>query len=258
MIKLLLADFYRMYSQKLLWTTVISMVIIAFSLCVMQHTAMDYSVSLDRVIFLPMTFYGIAMAALVGIFIGDDFNDGTIRNKIISSKTRAAVYFSDLLTCQTAGITVYLLTTLFTLCISINQFEINMTTAEIMSFMALGIFTCLSYCGIYCILSMLVGNKTHAITICMALSFFFLFLSLQTNSVLVQKEYVDGVLNPHYVYGIKRLVYILLQDINPTGQVAQLSSMTCLNPIRFIIVDVVLIIFTVAFGVLGFNKKDIK
>lgn len=258
MIKLLRADLYRMYYKKWLWITVSAMAITAFALCVMQHTAMSYVVALDRVIFLPMTFYGIAMAALIGIFTGDDFNDGFIRNKIASGKTRASVYLSNLLTCRAAGITVYLLTTLTALGIGVIWFEINVTAADVLSFTALGLLTCLAYSGIYCMISTIVGNKAHSIVICMALSFFLLFLCLHTNEVLVQKEFVDGAFNPHYARGIRRIVFELLHDINPTGQAAQLSSMKCLSPVRFIIVDAVLILFTDAFGIWKFDKMDIK
>lgn len=257
MVNLLRMDLYRMYCKKWLWTAVSAMVFVAVAFCIMQHTAMDYVVALDRVIFLPMTFYGIAMAALTGIFIGDDFNDGVIRNKIISGKTRASVYFSNLLTCQAAGITVYLLTTTVTLGVGVNWFEINVTTAQIVFFTVLGALTCLAYGSIYCVISILAANKSHAIAICMALSFFLLFLCLHTNDTLVQKEIVNGAFNPHYVQGVKRIVYETLHDINPTGQVAQLSAMRFLNPVRFILVDVVLIPAMTAFGIWRFYQKDI-
>lgn len=258
MIKLLRADLYRMYCKKWLWMTVGAMAAAAFALCVMQHTAMSYVVKLDRVIFLPMTFYGIAMATLIGIFTGDDFNDGFIRNKIASGKTRASVYLSNLLACRAAGITVYLLTTLTALIIGIGWFEINVTATEVMSFTAMGILTCLAYSGIYCMISMLAGNKTHAIVISMALSFFLLFLCLHTNEIMVRKEFIDGATNPHYAQGVRRIVYELLHDINPTGQAAQLSAMKCLSPVRYIVVDAVLILLTDAFGIWKFNKVDIK
>lgn len=258
MINLLRVDFYRMYRKKWLWAAVTAMVFVAVAFCIMQHTAMDYVVALDRVVFLPMTFYGIAMAALAGIFIGDDFDDGVIRNKIIAGRTRASIYLSNLLTCQAAGITVYLLTTTVALGVGINWFEVNVTAAQIVFFTALGTLTCLAYCSIYSMISTLTGNKSHAIAICMALSFFLLFLCLHTNETLVQKEIVDGVSNPHYVQGVKRIVYELLHDINPTGQVAQLSAMSFLNPARFILVDVVLIPVTTAVGIWRFHKKDIK
>lgn len=256
--KLLPADFYHMYSRKWFWLCSVAMILIAVMLCIMQYTAMDYAVAIDRVIFLPMAFYGVALAALISIFVGEDFNDGVIKNKIISGKTRRAVYFSNLIVSWSACIAVYVLTIATSLAIGVNCFEINVTAGEIINFAVLGMFTCLTYGSIYCTITILNGNKAIAITVCMGLAFFLLFLCLHSNSMLVQQEYVDGVINPHYVTGIKRTIYEVLHDVNPFGQAAQLSDMTCINPVRFVVVDFIWMIVTSFLGGLFFDKKDIK
>ena len=258
MSRLLNADFYRMYSKKLLWLCTLSMMVAAAALCLMQYTAMDYEVSLDRVIFLPMAFYGIAVSVLIGVFTGEDFSDGVIRNKIISGHSRYSIYTSNLLVCYSACIIVYIMTIITALGIGINWFDINVTTEEVMRFAALGIFTCLAYSSIYCMITMLVRNKTAAIAMCMAIAFGMLFLALHTNAFLMRPEYKDGALNPQYAVGIKRILYEFLYDVNPTGQAAQLSMMKCLNPMRFILIDVLWVLITGILGTWMFNKTDIK
>ena len=62
----------------------------------MQYSGMDYVVALDRVVFLPLSFYGVIAAALVSLFIGEDFSDGCIRNKIVSGKSRSSVLISGI------------------------------------------------------------------------------------------------------------------------------------------------------------------
>jgi hypothetical protein len=76
--------------------------------------------------------------------------------------------------------------------------------------------------------------------------------------MLVQQEYVDGTINPHYMTGIKRTIYEVLHDVNPFGQAAQLSDMKCINPVRFVVVDFIWMTVTSFLGVLFFDKKDIK
>lgn len=258
MSRLLRADFYHMYCKKWIWLCVLSMMFIAVGFCIMQYTAMDYEVGLDRVIFLPMSFYGVAIAALISILVGEDFSEGIVKNKIISGRTRVSIYFSNLVVSWAACITVYLLTVATAWGIGVNFFEVNVTISEIMRFVVLGCFTCLSYGSIYCMITISAGNKTIAVAICMSLAFVMLFLCLHSNSILVQTEYKDGIWNPHYVVGIKRLVYELLHDINPSGQAAQLSEMKCLNPVRFIAADLIMMVVTGVGGVLFFYKKDIR
>lgn len=254
---LLRSDAYHMYRKKWIWLCVAAMVLITIAFCVMQYTAMDYSVTVDRVIFLSMTFFGIAVAALISIYAGEDYSDGVIKNKIISGHSRRTIYLSKYIVGLTACVVVYLFTLMVSIPIGVHYFEVNVTTGEIIKFVILGVFTCLAYGSIYFMITMITGNKSVAVAICMALAFAMLFLSLNINSSLVQEEYKDGILNPHYVGGAKRLLYEFLFDLNPTGQVAQLSQMKCLSPIRFVLVDLLWVLLSCVTGVFFFKKKDI-
>jgi hypothetical protein len=61
----------------------------------MQATAMDYTVPLSRVIFLPMSMYCVTMAAFVSVFVGTDFSDGFIRNKLLTAEHRYSLVISQ-------------------------------------------------------------------------------------------------------------------------------------------------------------------
>lgn len=255
---LLHADFYRMYAKKWFWLCTLAMILIALAFCMMQYTAMDYAVALNRVIFLPMSFYGVVMAALISKFTGDDFSDGVVRNKIIAGKSRAAIYASNMLAGWAACITVYLLTVGFSVGLGIHLFPVNVTVSQTVFYTILGLFTCITYSSLYHMITMLIGNKTTAVVICMSTSFVMLFLCLHTNQILVQSEFKNGVLNPNYVTGTRRVICELLHDFNPTGQAAQLSEMNLLNPVRFVVSDLALAGITCAAGMIGFGRKNIK
>ena len=92
----------------------------------------------------------------------------------------------------------------------------------------------------------------------MGLAFGMLFLCLHTNEVLVQTEYKDGVLNPHYVGGVRREICSLLHDINPCGQAAQLSAWEVWHPIRALLISLLVIAGSSAMGCLLFRRKDVK
>ena len=258
MSKLLRAELYRMYRKKPLWLCSLFMMAVAVVFVIMQATALNYTVGLNRVIFLPMSFYGIAVAAMSSLFIGEDFSDGFIRNKLTAGSTRTAIYLSSMLVTALGCITVYLLTLTVSLGLGILFFEINVTAGNVLFYVVLGLFTTLAYASIFGMTSLLMGNRSSSVVVCMGFAFILLFLCLHTNQVLMQPEYKDGLFNPHYASGIRRTLYGFLHDLNPSGQAAQLSAMECFHTIRFLLADVLWIFLSDTLGLWFFHKKDIR
>ena len=255
--RLLYVDMHRMFCTRWLRLSLAFMVTAAAAMAVMQRTAMSYSVSIDRVIFLPMAFYGIAVAALVSLFVGDDFGDGVIKIKILAGGSRRAVYCSALLACWAGCAALYLATVATALVLGLILFPINVTFGQVVFYLALGLLTSLAYGGIFCMLSMLIGNRSAGAVACMALSVAMLLLCLHSNQVLAQKAYQNGVANPAYAAGAKRILYGLIHDLNPSGQATQLSSMQCLHPPRYIGTDLLWIIVSAVCGRILFERKEI-
>lgn len=255
--RLLSADAIRISRDKWFWLCLSGMFAMAIAFMVMQHTAMDYTVPLSRVIFLPMTFFGMAAAALVCLFVGEDFSDGFIRNKIIAGHSRQSIFASNLIVSSIACTAIYLIITLFVASLGCLFFEIDVSLSRFLQYLVMGMGMCLAYGSIYCTITMICGNKTTATVICMGLSFFLLCVCLHTNQILVQPEYKNGLPNPAYVDGLVKTVYGYLHDLNPTGQAAQLSSMKIFNPARWILCDILWIVFSGA-GCAIFSRKNIQ
>lgn len=258
MSRLLRSDFYRMYHNKKIWLCAAAMITIAIFFIVMQYSAMDYTVAFSRVIFLPMTFYGIVTPALISVFVGDDFSDGVIRNKIVAGRKRSSIYMSNLLCVWSACVLLYTVTVAVTVGIGINFFENDVVLADFLTCFVLGLFTGVAFGSIFCMLSMLIGEKATSVMVCMGLAFGMLFLCLHTNQIIVQEQYKNGVQNLHYVSGMRRIVYEILHDFNPYGQAAQLSSMEYLNPLRWVVADVFWVVAAMGLGIVLFRRKDIK
>lgn len=258
MSRLLRADAFRMYRGKWFWLSLGGMLLMAVAFIVMQYTAMDYSVPLSRVIFLPLSFYGVAVAALVSMFVGEDFSDGFIRNKIIAGRSRSSIFLSNLIVSWTACVLIYVIITLFTFVVGSGFFEIDVTLTEFCRYLLLGTFMCLAYGSIFGTVTMLTGNKAVSVMLCMGLAFLLLFLCLHTNQIMVQPEYKDGVLNPHYVDGVKKVLYGILHDVNPSGQAAQLSAMKIFHPVRWIACDIGWLLAAAGVGTVLFQRSDIR
>ncbi len=258
MIRILRADFIRLRRSFAFRLSLIGMLVLAAAFMFIQATAMDYTVPLSRVIFLPMSMYGIAMAAFVSVFVGTDFSDGFIRNKLLTAENRSSLVISQIIVSCVGCIIVYIVVTAFSAGIGRFFFENNVDDVVFLRFIIIGIGMSVATGCLFSIITMICGNKTQAIILCMGLAFGMLFLCLHTNEVLVQTEYKDGVLNPHYLGGVRREICSLLHDINPCGQAAQLSAWEVWHPIRALLISLLVIAGTSALGCLLFRRKDVK
>ena len=258
MMKLLRADLIRLKRSFAFKLTLLGMLVLAIFFMSMQATGMDYTVPLSRVIFLPMSMYGIGMAAFVSVFVGTDFSDGFIRNKLLLAKDRSSFVISEIIVSSIACVIVYTLITIFTASIGRFFFENNVDTIVFLQFFLLGLLMSIVTGCLFSVLTMLCGNKTHAIILCMGLAFCMLFLCLHTNEILVQTEFKNGIINPHYVGGIRRTLCSILHDLNPCGQAAQLSSWQVFHPIRALFINVIMIIVSSSLGCILFHRQDIK
>lgn len=255
--RLLSADVVRIFRSKWFWLCLGGMLTLAGAFVVMQYTAMDYTVPLSRVIFLPMSFYGMAVAGLVSLFVGEDFSDGFIRNKIIAGHSKQSIFASHLIVSSLACTVIYFTVTLFAASLGCLFFEIDVSPARFQQYLSMGTFMCLAYSSIYCCITMVCGNKTTATVLCMGLAFFLLCACLHTNQVMVQPEYKNGIPNPAYVDGTAKVIYGFLHDLNPSGQAAQLSAMHIFHPGRWILCDFLWVLIFGA-GCSVFRRKNIQ
>jgi len=254
--RLLNADLSRIFRSKWFWLCLGGMLGLSVVFVLMQYTAMDVKVPLSRVIFLPMSFYGLASAALASLFAGEDFSDGFIRSKLIAGHAKCSVFASLLLTVTLACILVYLLTTLFTAAAGCMLFERNVSLLRFVQYLGMGVGMCVACSCICCTLTMLCANKTTAVLLCVGLAFGLLCLCLHTHQVMVQPQNKNGLPNPAYVDGVAKAVYGILHDLNPSGQAAQLSAMQVFRPSRFLLCDLFWLL-TAGVGCALFSRKDI-
>lgn len=237
------ADLYTLFRLKWIKLCTVFMLLVVFGMVLLQKTAMAYTVKIDRVLFLPMVMYGIAVAILISMTTGSDYDGAFIRNKLFAGNRRSRIYLSKEIANLVGGIGLYIATVMFTILISFGLFERNATPIKVLAFFLLGLFTCLVYIAIFSMVSLLSGNKATSGVVCLVLAFVLLFLSLYSHSILSQQ-------------GTESVLHEFLYDLNPTGQIAQISSMQCLNPTRYILLDCLLVLATNGVGLFFFSKKE--
>ena len=107
--KILKAELYKIFHEKWLYLACFFMIIFSIGFILMQKTAMSYTVGINRVVFLPMVMYGIVISVLISLFVSEEFDDGFIKNKIISNNNRREIYLTGLLSNLIASVIVYLI-----------------------------------------------------------------------------------------------------------------------------------------------------
>lgn len=108
MAKLLRANFFRLRRS---WPLLLCMSG-AFALSSVSMLGIARSSSeayaLDDAILQLFPFLPILHAAFISLFLGVEYQDGTLRNKLIAGHSRAAVYFSSLIAAITGCMAILL------------------------------------------------------------------------------------------------------------------------------------------------------
>ena len=74
---------------------------------------------IDNGFFGCALFIGIVMAVFCSLFIGTEYSEGTIRNKIIIGQKRGTVYLSNFITCSLVSVVMCMAFFIPYLCIGI-------------------------------------------------------------------------------------------------------------------------------------------
>lgn len=217
-----------------------------------------------------------ALAAVVSLFVGSEYSDGTIRNKIVVGHHRATVYLSLLITSVLAG---WLLVMVWTAAYLIpgvilmegaNPFRVYLCLYLAM-FLELAVFS-----AIFTLLTMTMGSKAGAAVVCILCALLFFMQAVVVESMLEEPEFYspdiviseDGSMvmegepepNPNYIPegSPKRAFYNFLTDFMPGGQALQIAEQSTDSLVKICLYDIGwLVVLTVA-GVLIFRRKDLK
>lgn len=282
MLKLLRANAGRLRTDKVFWSVLGSMAFYAFFLCFMAYyqkyvTGTGNLIIFDEILLSAygvkgyITFPAFLLAIFCSLFIGTEFSDGTIRNKIIVGRTRAQLYLSHFLTCSAVGLLMNLLFFLLVCAVGIPLFGApTLPPATLVSWIGAGTLSILSYSALFTFLSMLVQNKTTVSIVSLITLFAAILVTTYLMSRLGQPEMIqayemtDGesivklMPNPNFLAPGPRAVVEFITDLLPTGQSLQISSLSALRPLRMALCSVGMIAATNLAGIFLFQRKDLK
>ena len=97
--KLLRANFARLWKDKVFWGALVVLACYGVLGCISQYRLVEegYDVTdqYSRIFLNVYLFNSVAFAAFTNLFLGCEYSDGTIRNKLVTGASRMQIYLSN-------------------------------------------------------------------------------------------------------------------------------------------------------------------
>ncbi len=273
--ELLRAHFARLWRAPVFWLGVAFMAAWGGVVC---YSAWDGSRNNMVVYFLGdlCRYHCIAAVFLppvfCALFLGTEYEHGTIRNKLVAGRTRSAVYLSSLVVSLAACL--MMLVAYFLPVVAVGHFfteGLGMAPGTLALTVVGELCMVAALCGLCTLGSMLISRKALlAVTLLLAV---LVGLAVggnvagrlgeqEFNHVIMMNE--EGELaesdreNPSYLTGTKREFYQFAADFLPTGQALLYNFNMVVHPVRMCLYSLLIFSASAAGGVLAFRRKDLK
>lgn len=210
-------------------------------------------------------------AVFTSLFIGTEYSDGAMRNKITVGRRRSQIYMSNFTVSFTASMCFWLVSIGVGLFI-LYKMPFSISAGKLAELLAVQILILAAITAILNILCMNTSSRAISAVAAIILIFVltvvgsYLYNSLQeppcTSGVVIHSdggmEMAEPTVNPHYVSGVKRHVYQFLVDFLPTGQAISLSNMDMTRPLLSMASSTFITVLATFAGIYLFERKDLK
>ena len=274
--RLLRANFSRLLKNKLFWI-LISIELFMGGLFPVLHYMDNIDEksawTMDSTIFIYSLFVPLMVSLLTALFIGSDYSDGTMRNKLIAGQVRRNIYAANLVVNMEAAFLLCFAFWISHICIGTPLLGWFVSDAKkILGYLLVTLAMVAACVAIFTLISMLCSNKAYSVAGCILIIFMLLFVGVRITAALNEPEMYDaysymseGVTvqedetpNPNYVSGVKRQIYNFLNEFLPGGQMLKLSNMNAEHLGRYAVYDGIIFAFVTGGGILSFRRKDLK
>jgi ABC-type transport system involved in multi-copper enzyme maturation permease subunit len=273
--KLVSANFSRMWKNKFFWLCtvailgfVVFMVLMGANVDKMQNLGRN----LDYYYFNSLPYFGPLLSVFISMFLGTEYSDGTIRNKLIVGHTRTEIYFANLLTCF-GGCLIFFAVWAVGGLVGIPYFGLwSVGIDGYFQLLIIELLTVWTLTAVFVSIAQFITNRyANVITVFVA-TFILMLGSYFYNALCEPETYMNGmtinsdgtvefgdvIANPAYIGGALRTVYQVILNILPTGQQIWIADETVTHPIFMCMCSLMIIVVFTGIGLLLFHKKDIK
>lgn len=275
--KLLSANLDRMGKNRIFWAEMVLTAVFSLFIVLVNYSPKVQTTTnrlyLDNVFFIVYQLLGFILAAGVGLFVGTEYADGTIRNKLIVGHTRAQVYFSGLISSAVPSCLVLLVHGIVTFGAGWFLFGgFQMPVEQVLTALSCALLATLVYAALFVAVAMNCSNRSITAVASLLLALGLLYLAAAAGNALAEPEMIydsvtitmdgvrfgDWIRNPAHVSGTRRTLYELVYDLLPSGQLTQMYSRDFARSARWPVFSVLLFVLETAVGFLAFRRKDLK
>ncbi len=289
MSKLIKANFSRLFKSMLFRICIIFSAGLGIFLDIMRYIDIQKNQeiyaqhgiefnSADGFVFSGILYIMFAIAAFVPVFVGTEYSDGTIRNKLMVGCKRTEIYLANFIVCAVADIIILLSFIVACLGVGYILFRATSLTAEQTVLFTLSqCVTMIGFSAILILLSMLIQNKAGSAVTVLIMTVIMFFATMTIADRLRQPEYYENyretivneetgevnikpeyVKNPDYLSGTKRKVYECLNNILPVNQFYQVAVENDENLGIMAIYSVIIVVLANGAGIILFRRKNLK
>ena len=245
--------------------------------CAMVYSQYGYyenqSASLRLCLFDHVPMIGLFCSVFIGLMLGSEYGDGTVRNKLIVGHKRVNVYLSYVAASVVGALIITTACLGSTLILGLALFKS----------LGIGVSQCIWLC--FCELMMAAAstsaaalvtacakNRAVAAVMCILAALALLFAGAYIDGRLEERPTIDYYVminengvpmqvenepNPRYVSGTARTVLELVCEFDPAGQSIMMSNFTAPHPERLPLMSLMFIVTTTAAGCAVFRRKDL-
>ena len=278
--KLLSANFSRLWRSKIFWVLEVLSAILGavfYILAIINTKNIGenwYLASGNYYFYIGLVIVGAIMAVFSAFYIGSEYDQGTIRNKLNVGCIRNSIYLANLIIVVTAGV-------LFTMTHIAASVVVGLPFLGGLMWDALApigwriptamvMFLC--YAAVSTFIAMQDSNKSRSLIISFVFALVIILGGLYIYGALQEPEFTtrmimqedssylrqEGIPNSRYIRGTARTVYTFIEACIPSTQGLNIArSEGVFNPLAIICQLCVTALFTGA-GMALFKKKDIK
>ena len=278
--KLLSANFSRLWKSKIFWvlealSAILGAVFYILAIINTKNIGENwYFASGNYYFYIGLVIVGAIMAVFSAFYIGSEYDQGTIRNKLNVGCTRNSIYLANLIIVVTAGV-------LFTMTHIASSVVVGLPFLGGLMWDALApigwriptaMVMLLCYAAVFTFIAMQDSNKSRSLIISFVFALVIIIGGLYIYGALQEPEFTtrmvmqedgsylrqEGIPNSRYIRGAARTAYTFIEACIPSTQGLNIArSEGEFNPLTIVCQLCVTIAITAA-GVTLFKKKDIK
>ncbi|MDE7397949.1 MAG: hypothetical protein K2N06_00320 [Oscillospiraceae bacterium] len=273
MMRIINANFARMRKSVFFWACLaVTFAVIAGSVC-MNFSLYPYVTNWEQTIqhyfYVPL----FTVPAFAAEFLGTEYSNNTVRNKLIAGKTRLQIYLANLVTVTAGGLLITAAGQIVPIAVAIYAGRKGFSISEGNFAVECAICICavIAACAVFTLIGMIVSQKSMSITLSLILMIGAYFAVSKIKEKLDVPQFdtisvynADGTIERQYeeprpdaATGFTRTVLETVYNLTSFGEIEQSLSDTTIRYFMPLYSFGILAVTTPA-GIVIFRKKDLK